>query len=145
MTSELGNIVYEQVKQYIITELNEDGKTTTIPDQVSRLPSPPQHVTEGSEKVSADEKQTVDESSTADTKPVDDRTRRLRRLEEAHAQQVLFIVGKEELIIKNTGWNIAKKIFLSAFLWVRTTTNAKVTSMNLPTDKLIEVGFIREI
>jgi KUP system potassium uptake protein len=151
MTSQLGNTVYEQLKQYIATELSDDGRTSVIQGQIA-IPTPtPAPSTEKSadanvDSLNIDEKSPDPLSSPPSPAPQNyERGRRLSRLDTAYSQQVLFIVGKEELILKDTGINFIKRGFLNAFLWVRTTTNQKVSSMRIPTDKLIEVGFIREI
>jgi KUP system potassium uptake protein len=147
MTSQLGNIVYEQLKQYIATELNDDGRTFAIDGGAQVSKSSTEKLADP-DPASAKIEELIPDSylgSSSSFKGDDERGGRLRRLNNAYAQQVLFIVGKEELIIKDTGLNFIRRIFLSAFLWVRTTTNQKVTSMKIPTDKLIEVGFIREI
>jgi KUP system potassium uptake protein len=34
---------------------------------------------------------------------------------------------------------------LTIFLWLRDNTRAKVASMNIPVEKLVEVGFVKEI
>jgi len=74
-----------------------------------------------------------------------ERERRIAALDTAFAQQVLYIFGKEELQIPSTGYNIFQKLFLSGFLLMRNSTNEKVTSLKIPMDKLVEVGFIREL
>jgi len=74
-----------------------------------------------------------------------ERDRRLNALDTAFAQQVLYIFGKEELQIPSAGYNIFKRLFLSGFLLMRNSTNEKVTSLKIPMDKLVEVGFIHEL
>jgi KUP system potassium uptake protein len=34
---------------------------------------------------------------------------------------------------------------LRIFIWIRENTRAKVASMRIPIDKLVEVGFVKEI
>jgi KUP system potassium uptake protein len=58
---------------------------------------------------------------------------------------VLYIFGKEELQLPPVGYNIIQRVFLGAFLWMRDSTNEKVTSLRIPIDKVVEVGFIREL
>jgi KUP system potassium uptake protein len=38
-----------------------------------------------------------------------------------------------------------KRVVLMFFLWLRDNTRAKVSSMKIPIDKLVEVGFVRNL
>jgi KUP system potassium uptake protein len=76
---------------------------------------------------------------------INERERRLKTLEAAYKQQVLYIVGKTELRVPDKGENIFRRVFLSVFLFLRDLTNEKSTSLRIPMDKLVEVGFIRDL
>ena len=69
---------------------------------------------------------------------------RLRKLHAAYERQVLYIVGKEQMRI-SADTRIWRRVVLNAFLWLRDNTRSKVAAMNIPTDQLIEVGFIKEV
>jgi len=69
---------------------------------------------------------------------------RLAELEGAYETQVLYIVGKEQMRIKS-GTRIWRRVVLNAFLWLRDNTRSKMASMQIPTDSLVEVGFIKEV
>jgi KUP system potassium uptake protein len=68
----------------------------------------------------------------------------IANLDAAYSHKVLYTVGKEELKIK---FNTARvrKTLLQIFLWIRDNTRNKMANLRLPTDKLIEVGFLKEI
>ncbi|KAJ5414515.1 hypothetical protein N7509_001142 [Penicillium cosmopolitanum] len=68
----------------------------------------------------------------------------LARLEEACAHKVLYIIGKEEMKIK-TEASYVRKTLLYLFLWIRDNTRNKMANLQVPTDKVIEVGFLKEI
>ena len=69
---------------------------------------------------------------------------KIANLEAAYSHKVLYIVGKEQMKIKpNTA--LIRKTLLHIFLWIRDNTRNKMASLRLPTDKLIEVGFVKEI
>jgi KUP system potassium uptake protein len=36
-------------------------------------------------------------------------------------------------------------MILTVFLWIRDNTRAKVASMRIPIEKLVEVGFVKEL
>ena len=68
----------------------------------------------------------------------------IAKLEAAYSHKVLYIVGKEQMKIKPNTARI-RKALLHVFLWLRDNTRNKMASLRLPTDKLIEVGFLKEI
>lgn len=71
-------------------------------------------------------------------------SRQLAKLEEAYAHKVLYIIGKEEMKIK-TDASYARRALLHTFLWIRDNTRNKMANLRVPTDKVIEVGFLKEI
>ncbi|GAB7348500.1 hypothetical protein MBLNU459_g6904t1 [Dothideomycetes sp. NU459] len=68
-------------------------------------------------------------------------TARLMRLDEAFHTQTLFLVGKEQLRIQ-PHTSFVTKILLGMFLWVRENTRQKVAQLNVPVEKLVEIGFV---
>jgi KUP system potassium uptake protein len=71
-------------------------------------------------------------------------TSEIANLEAAYSHKVLYIVGKEQMKI-NPETALIRKILLRIFLWIRDNTRNKMAKLRLPTDKLIEVGFVKEI
>ena len=69
---------------------------------------------------------------------------RLRKLHAAYEGQVLYIVGKEQMRISADA-SIWRRVVLNAFLWLRDNTRSKIAAMKIPTDQLVEVGFIKEV
>jgi KUP system potassium uptake protein len=67
----------------------------------------------------------------------------LAKLVVAYAHQVLYIIGKEELRVKKTG--IVRKVLLEVFLWIRSNTRTKIANLRVPTDRVIEVGFVKDV
>ena len=65
----------------------------------------------------------------------------LAKLEEAYSHRVLYIIGKEQMKIKPSA-GIFRKALLHAFLWVRDNTRTKIANLRVPTDRVIEVGFV---
>jgi KUP system potassium uptake protein len=167
ITSKLGGIVYEELRNYITTELLPDGRSSALepPIVAEGLVTEPEAVRAGNESTNMPTKQAGETSSSnsnaAESSIAQDnikhvvgtpapitnteRDRRLSALDAAFGQQVLYIFGKEELQIPPAGYNIFQRTFLSAFLLMRNSTNEKVTSLRIPMDKLVEVGFIREL
>ncbi|PWY71756.1 potassium transporter 5 [Aspergillus heteromorphus CBS 117.55] len=68
----------------------------------------------------------------------------LARLEKAYAHNVLYITGKEQMRIRK-GTNIFRGLVLWIFLWIRDNTRAKIASLGLEAERVIEVGFLKDI
>lgn len=86
------------------------------------------------------------EPMAVELKPGDtfDRQKELDMLDEAYRHKVLYIVGKEQMKIKgSTG--LVRAVLLRMFLWLRDNTRNKIANLKVPTDSLIEVGFLKEI
>jgi KUP system potassium uptake protein len=165
ITTKLGGIVYAELRKYILTELLPDGRSSAVeppaaaekaaaePEAVGTSESTHPPAKEGPETSSSQSNAVGSRVAQENTKHVvgtpspisgSERDRRVKALDAAFAEQVLYIFGKEELLIPSTGYNIFQRLFLSAFLLMRNSTNEKVTSLKIPMDKLVEVGFIRE-
>ncbi|CEJ58653.1 hypothetical protein PMG11_07303 [Penicillium brasilianum] len=71
-------------------------------------------------------------------------TERLSKLHRAWKSQVIYIVGKEQLKIP-AKTNFLRRGFLWAFLWMRDASRTKVQHLNVETDRVVEVGFVKEI
>lgn len=131
VTEDLGNIVYEEVRKYIITS--------------SAQHSHPASTTGASTSVELNEDAEPQGAASRSAESRDSHlAHRLSALDVANQAQVVYIVGKEQLRLLSHN-NIAKRFVLGIFLWVRDNTRAKVASMRIPIEKLVEVGFVKEI
>lgn len=65
-------------------------------------------------------------------------------LRRAFGSQVIYIVGKEHLRVKS-GTNLFKGLLLRAFLWAREATTTKVQHLNVQRDRVVEIGFVKDI
>ncbi|KAE8150065.1 potassium transporter 5 [Aspergillus avenaceus] len=68
----------------------------------------------------------------------------LAKLEKARSHGVIYFTGKEQMRIRKDA-NYFRKIVLTVFLWIRENTRTKIASLGLDTDKVIEVGFLKDI
>ncbi|KAI9709220.1 MAG: hypothetical protein M1812_007743 [Candelaria pacifica] len=124
VTSDLALIIYEQLRNYTI----RDGHRSS-PNLTSVLPSP------STTPSSSDEIEREEVTAVAS---------KLEYLQKAYKDQVVYIVGKEQMRIKK-GTGLLKRVVLEVFLWIRENTRSKIASMNIPVDQLVEVGFIKEV
>ncbi|KFY99039.1 hypothetical protein V500_01483 [Pseudogymnoascus sp. VKM F-4518 (FW-2643)] len=68
----------------------------------------------------------------------------LDALSSASESQLVYVMGKEEMKIKH-GTNIFRRVLLVMFLWLRENSRTKMADVNIPTDSLVEMGFVKEI
>lgn len=68
----------------------------------------------------------------------------LDALDRAYHNQCVYIVGNDQLRIKQ-GTNFIRWGVLTAFIWMRGITSRKIQRLNVQVDRLVEVGFVRNI
>ncbi|KAJ5984783.1 hypothetical protein N7522_011979 [Penicillium canescens] len=124
ITPDLASVIVDQVRKYLMSRspsvsLGEEGeeKDPVAPDSSMAEGSRDARAFVGSE---------------------------IAHLEAAYSHKVLYIVGKEQMKIK-PDTALVRKSLLHVFLWIRDNTRNKMANLRLPTDKLIEVGFLKEI
>jgi len=126
LTSDLGLLIYENIRNFIIRE-EADAKTPPSKD-----PNP-----------SSESSSSSNPQPTAQHPPIH---QNLTALQSAYEDQVVHIVGKEQMRIGETcrgpkSW--ARRVALATFLWLRSNTGSKVANMELEPGKLVEVGFVK--
>ena len=84
----------------------------------------------------------VNENSRFD--PIKDESDEMGALLRAWKSQIIYIVGKEQLKIA-AGSNIFRRMVLWAFLWMRESSRTKIQQMKVESDRLVEVGFVKEM
>ncbi|KUI57809.1 Putative potassium transporter 12 [Cytospora mali] len=68
----------------------------------------------------------------------------LARLDRAYAAKIMYVVGKEQMKIRDQT-PMFRKVVLGTFLWIRDNTRAKVANLRLAMERVVEVGFVKEI
>ncbi|XXG94168.1 hypothetical protein Hte_000420 [Hypoxylon texense] len=69
----------------------------------------------------------------------------LGRLDRAFASKVMYVVGKEQMRIRAHPASFPRRVVLTTFLWIRDNTRAKIANLRLAMDRVVEVGFVKEI
>jgi KUP system potassium uptake protein len=68
----------------------------------------------------------------------------LATLERAFGHEILYIIGKEQMRVKaETGF--FRKALLKAFLFMRENTRTKISNLKVQKDKVVEIGFIKDV
>lgn len=136
ITPDLASLVCEQVRNFIVCQgvalkYSDSSEPTSIQDHTfTPLPRT-------DEKGYSDPEMTS--LTTEDTIAAD-----LAKLQHAFDRQVLYIIGKEQMRVK-AGTGIWRKALLHAFLWLRDNTRTKIANLRVQTDRVIEVGFVKEV
>jgi len=137
ITPDLASLVYDKIHHHIVARaLDREGEkqsscpdnaTTTAIDDGTKSP-----VLETTGGTSTPHSRTSTTSS------------RLEALERAYNREVLYIIGKEQMKVR-PGSSIVRKAFLEAFFFLRENSRAKIASLSVSMDKVIEVGFVKDI
>lgn len=163
ITPDLASLIYEKVREHIVmraldregekaalstaTAAAVDSNVVQVPGNLERLnnvskvseKSAVTNTTESAGDVVEDEAAQSHSPSRSSTTSA-----RLETLERAYNHEVLYIIGKEQMKVK-TGTYLVRKFFLNAFLFIRENTRAKIASLDVPMDKVIEVGFVKDV
>lgn len=125
---DLASVVYEQIRRFRALELS-DKNTAAKVDVL-------------------EEKHANGVPVTSDMKgrEIDEEVRdpALARIDAAFAHKVLYVLGKEQMRIKKSN-NYLRQGLLYIFLFLRENTRTKMANLNIPKDKVIEVGFVKDI
>ncbi|KAF2820149.1 potassium transporter [Ophiobolus disseminans] len=137
ITPDLAALIYDQVQKHIVSRaLDREGEkassTGTAVEQTSARPAA---------GASAFIRAPTPSPSTGSSGST---SSRLESLERAYNHEVLYIIGKEQMKVRR-GTNFVRKVVLETFLFLRENTRAKIASLKVPMDKVIEIGFVKEV
>jgi KUP system potassium uptake protein len=136
ITNDLGMLLFKHLRDFVIRE----GINTSVSER---------RVIAASDDLAEKQTQTFVTEANTDRTSSEQREvyERLADLQNAFDSQVVYVVGKEQLRLKKVTalrqW--PRRIILSFFLWVRDNTRTKVQALDIGVDKLVEVGFVKEI
>lgn len=158
VSADLGSQIYEQLRSFVIRE----GATCQYQAQKQiKWADQDGHAKQGEVELATPENgldeitQVGDDakcgaSGVAPLTAQQEWTRReLSSLELAYQDQLVYVVGKEQMRIREVtgckprGW--CRRIALAAFLWLRSNTGSKIANLNVDVDKLVEIGFVKII
>jgi KUP system potassium uptake protein len=163
ITHDLGLLVFEQIRDFIIREGSEPAIQNARIEVHGETPDTSNTSTTESEKTPPQQPRITFHDGPKDTQtasppaepdkdvrmpwPSFDQasvSQNLADLQRAYNSQVVYVVGKEQMRI-SPKTNFARRILLHAFLWLRENTRSKVQALNVEVDKLVEVGFVKEV
>jgi KUP system potassium uptake protein len=65
-------------------------------------------------------------------------------LDAAYNHRVIYLLGKEEMLVRS-GTRIPRRVLLGVFLFLRDYSRNKMSNIKVPTERLVELGFIKQI
>ncbi|KAK8082165.1 potassium uptake protein [Apiospora saccharicola] len=165
ISPDLGALIYEQIRKFIVRQaggdhLPEEEEDTTTPEEYQAMTTglaPPENA---HLKHTATDRQTPEER--AETEMTRGRSQEkgkvrevpelineavrseLAQLDRSYAAKVMYVIGKEQMKIRQDT-SIFRRIVLTTFLWIRENTRAKIANLRLSMDRVVEVGFVKEI
>jgi KUP system potassium uptake protein len=146
ISPDLSSLIFEKVREHIVSRALDregEGRSATGIDTNDAT-----DVTKVNAKATIVEKDASEPSSSSPSAmpatSVASTTSRLTALERAYNHEVLYIIGKEQMKVK-PGTNFFRKIMLRAFLFIRENTRTKIASLDVDRDRVIEVGFVKDV
>ncbi len=125
VTHDLAGLVFRHLKEFIIQEHQSS-------DTVDLEPS-----TGANSMYTSEKSNTVAEAAGGSTIG-------LSELQEAYEHRVLYIIGKEQMKVRpnSAAWRV---VLLKIFLFLREYSRTKMSNLKLPNDRLVEIGFVKEV
>ena len=135
ISPDLASVICDQVRRFLVAEQSQE-ETENTPYRPVTIVDDDNHTQE--HDANGHE---VDEKAIKELRSTDD----IVALERAYQHKILYIIGKEQMKITKGTKNYLRKVLLWMFLWIRDNTRNKMANLRVPTDKVIEVGFLKEI
>jgi KUP system potassium uptake protein len=153
VSPQLGRIIYDELRKYI-TSMGQ--KPAPTPGDATQNPPSIEDATHTSTDMNKDESTSEDAEkgqlsaagsiSEGNVAELDSQIqKRLETLDSAYRSQTIYLLGKEHLKMPERGVNIFKRFLLGVYLFMRDSTGEKVVAFRIPMNKMVEVGFIKEL
>ena len=135
VTRDLASVIYRHLREFVIKE--------NLPGAVEKLPSTPEP-THGVPRNQSTDAETWSNPEKTTIKPETEESIDLAELQQAYDHRTLYIIGKEEMMVK-PGTPIWRMVLLRMFLFLREYSRTKMSNLKVPTNQLVEIGFIKEV
>lgn len=138
VTPDLATLIYHRVSDHIILQQQNRKDHEESASDNNHISN---RIITTTEKSSA----TATSSTTTTTSPpLGGISSNLHNLQAAFEHRVLYILGKEEIHIQPQTplWRLA---LLKVFLFVRENSRNKMANLKVPTDRLVEIGFVMDV
>lgn len=146
VTPDLAALVYNRIRDHVLLEQSRRHgeipvSSTATSERLSAPDGTVQGTSEAEKKLSCVDPMASEVTLSDDGEAIPTEVARLQR---AFEHRVLYIIGKEELhLAPTTKW--WRLVLLKIFLFVRENTRNKMANLKVPTNRLVEIGFVMEI
>ncbi|KAK4239424.1 potassium transporter-domain-containing protein [Achaetomium macrosporum] len=159
ISPDLAALVYEQVRKAIVRQANDRlalGRAPTAAEEKDgrdeKADSSNQDQDGGGSDAAGEDRGCTSSSNTntnsnSNTPPElreEELAAELGRLDRAYAAKIMYIVGKGQMRVKETS-SFGRRLALEVFLWIRDNTRAKIANLRLAMERVVEVGFVKDI
>lgn len=136
ITPDLAAVIYSHLRAYLIDKARpatsdprqgDFSATSTVVDEESASPS----VKEISVGFTTRQAEVPEATS-------------LTKLDRAYNHRVLYVLGNEEMHVRK-GRSIWRWLVLKVFLFMRENSRGKIQNLKIPNDRLVEIGFVKDI
>lgn len=151
ISPDLASLIFEKVRDHILRRAIEQEPSMNVNLGVD--PVAPESVTPEDRKTAGADLNGLESNGGHGKDPVDEDRRasieaaiqeQLDVLQRAYDHEVLYIIGKEQMKIKENT-NIVRKILLTTFLFLRDNTRTKIANLRVQMDRVLEIGFVKDI
>lgn len=140
VTPDLATLIYHRVSDHIILQQQNRKDHEKSSSSASDNDHISNRIITTTEKSSA----TATSSTITTSPPLGGISSNLHNLQTAFEHRVLYILGKEEIHIQPQTplWRL---VLLKVFLFVRENSRNKMANLKVPTDRLVEIGFVMDV
>jgi KUP system potassium uptake protein len=156
ISPDLAVLVYEQIRKFVIRQAStaninnnivtpvSPAATIALDDSGLPMPAAATRKDNGTATETPATQATTPETE-EDIELQDEKVAaELGRLDRAYNAKTMYVIGKEQMRVRDNS-PLWRKLILSVFLWIRENTRAKIANLRLAADRVVEVGFVKEI
>ena len=133
ISPDLASLIYQKIRDHIIRRALDNDSSASSSSGHEEI-----DVGRSASASGTDEKRLVAEQPSIAAS--------LATLDKAFAHEVLYIIGKEQMRVKPaTAKTLVRSALLHVFLFFRDITRTKIASLKVQRDRVIEVGFVKDI
>ncbi|GAW14315.1 hypothetical protein ANO14919_037160 [Xylariales sp. No.14919] len=146
ITPDLAALIYEQIRKFVVRQASATEPGEKAEDPSSEVADASQGSSTALSENSPPEDNRKGKQRHSRVAELEDAKVRqeLARLDRAFATKVSYVVGKEQMKIR-VGASLFRRLILETFLFIRDNTRAKIANLRLAMDRVVEVGFVKEI
>ncbi|KAI1822997.1 potassium transporter [Xylaria intraflava] len=152
ITPDLAALIYERIREFLVCRVGtpnseelQEGRSIATGSERAILTS--ETISEISTAGASESQPQKDIEMRQGMPPelTDDQVRQeLARLDRGFAAKVMYVVGKEQMRIKDES-SLPRRLVLETFLFLRENTRGKISNLRLAMDRVVEVGFVKDI